>query len=55
MKRPTLDDLQREEAEFIGPPVPSTRPKMQGKGEQQTVKAEYVVQQFPGLFQKPGD
>jgi len=29
VKRPTLDDLQREQARFIGPPEPLKAPKMQ--------------------------
>ncbi len=29
VKRPTLDDIQRERARFIGPPEPPQAPKMQ--------------------------
>lgn len=52
MGRPTLDDLQREQSEFIGPMEPIQPPKMQGSGNSVSVTPDEIRKQFPNIFQK---
>lgn len=50
MERPTLDDLQREQREFIGPPAPRQPPKMPRSSETKIISSKELKEQFPRLF-----
>lgn len=52
MERPNLDDLLREQDEFIGPKQPPKGPKMAGSGPYWTPTDQEIKEQFPNLFRK---